>query len=179
MKTILFLGISLLFFITQVYGRTNPMSVFENSIGGAWVSEGVQQGGLQGKTVDEFTWGLDGKIVKTKHYSNDPKTLEFGLRNEGIRVSNAADSIIQFYEFDKLGGITSGTILIEGKNMHYEYVYHGLNLRDTWKFVDSDTYELTVGVLKDDVWETKYHEAIFTRKSKTNLYPRLTGISTW
>ncbi|MCE7995586.1 MAG: hypothetical protein HEP71_26645 [Roseivirga sp.] len=154
----------LIFLATKANSQGEQMKAFENLIGGEWVTTPKAAGGLQSKSVSKFEWGLNRKIIKSKYYNHDPKTFEFGLRNEGIRAHNASDSTIVFYEFDRFGGITEGTVLTEGQNLHYEYDYHGeLKLRDTWKFIDKDNYSLTVGVWKDGKWEKKYHEALVKR----------------
>ena len=163
-KNILLVGFLILSQIMQVNAQTHHMKAFENLVVGSWIFEGKQLGGQDGKTIHEFEWGLEGKIIKTKLYNTDLKTLEFGLRNEGIRAYNVANETIEFYEFDKHGGITYGQILIEGKDIHYDYEYQEMKLRDSWKFIDTDNYELIVGVWQDGEWKTKYHQAIFTRK---------------
>lgn len=164
MKISTLLSLVLLSATSQSFGQTNPMQAFQNQIGGIWTAEGKQLGGQDGKTTHQFEWGLGGKIVKVKSYTTDPKTMKFGLRNEGIRAYNANEESIQFYEFDKLGGITTGNVLIEGNDIHYNYDYQGMKLRDTWKYVSVDSYRLIVGVWLDGNWSQKFHEAVFTRQ---------------
>lgn len=163
-QQLLLIALFSILFVLNTSAQIGKMTAFENLIGGEWVTTPKADGGLQSKSVSKFEWGLNRKIIKSKYYNHDPKTFEFGIRNEGIRAFNASDSTIAFYEFDRFGGITEGRVLLEGQNFHYEYEYHGeLKLRDTWRFIDKDNYELTVGVWKDGKWEKKYHEALVTR----------------
>lgn len=143
--------------------QDNPMAVFDNLVGSTWVSEGKQLGGFDGKTEAVFSWGLDQKIVHVKTYTTDPQTKAFGLRNEGVRAFDAAEKKIAFYEFDKFGGITAGTVIVDGRDLHYEYEYQGLTLRDSWIYVSEDEYQFVVGTWENGDWTKKFHETIFTR----------------
>ena len=157
--------LSLLFvaFLSTLTAQDNPMTAFDNLIG-TWVSEGTQLGGHEGKTVKEITTGLDGSIIKVKTYTTDPKTLEFGLRNEGVRTKNAETGALEFYEFDRLGGVTKGEVIIEGKDLHYQYAYGDLTLRDSWVFVDKDTYQYAVSSVKEGEVDQVYHQGKFIRQ---------------
>ncbi len=143
--------------------QDHPMGVFDNLVGSTWRSEGKQLGGFDGKTEFVFSWGLDQKIVHVKTYATDPQTKEFGLRNEGVRAFNAAKERIEFYEFDKFGGLTPGTVIVRGKDLHYEYDYQGLTLRDSWIYVSKDEYQFIVGTWENNAWTKKFHEAKFMR----------------
>jgi hypothetical protein len=90
--------------------------------------------------------------------------LIFGLRNEGVRSWNAADSLIYFFEFDKNGGITTGTVTVNKKDFYYDYEYQGMTLRDSWEFIDANTYLLIVGIWDSETWKQKIHEAKFEKK---------------
>lgn len=149
-----------------LFGQTNtdPIKSFQNLVGSSWVSEGMQLGGFEGKTIHEVAWGLNGEIVKVKTFTTDPKTKEFGLRNEGVRAFNSQTNQLEFYEFDKLGGITNGTIVIDENNFHFEYIYEGLNLRDSWIYQSKDKYQFIVGIWQDGAWQKKFHETIFVRE---------------
>ena len=157
--------LSLLFvsILLSVSAQEDTMDVFDNLIG-TWVSEGKQLGGHEGKTVKEITYGLDGEIVKVKTFTTDPKTLEFGLRNEGVRTRNAQTGTIEFYEFDKFGGVTKGQVIIEGKDLHYQYAYGEMVLRDSWTFVDENTYDYTVTSVKNDDPDQVYHQGRFVKQ---------------
>ncbi len=144
--------------------QNNPVQIFENFIDGYWLSEGKQMGGHDGKTEKYFEWGLNGKMVKVKTHNTNPETLEFGLRNEGVRFWSAEDSLVHFYEFDVFGGITKGIVTIENQNIHYDYEYQGYKLRDSWIFIDENTYKYIVGVWEAEAWKQKFYEGEFIRK---------------
>ncbi|MEO9485070.1 MAG: hypothetical protein ABJG47_16540 [Ekhidna sp.] len=152
---------------TSLLGQGDSLGVFENLVGSTWISSGKQLGGHDGKTVKEISWGLDGEIVKVKSYTTDPKTLKFGLRNEGVRIYNVQTQQLEFYEFDKLGGVSKGVIKTEGKSLHYEYEYGGLLLRDSWIYKSKDEYLFRVCSLseKGECLQT-YHEGKFIRQKK-------------
>lgn len=141
------------------------LSAFENLAGSTWISEGKQLGGHEGKTVKEISWGLDGQIIKVKTFTTDPKTLEFGLRNEGVRIQNSETNTLEFYEFDKSGGVTKGIVIVEGANLHYEYPYGELTLRDSWIFLSSDKYEYTVASVINGKQAQLYHKGVFQRSN--------------
>lgn len=153
-----------LFSSAIIYAQTGPFKAFENLVGSSWVSEGKQLGGFEGKTVYQVSSGLNGKIIKVLTYTTDPSTKEFGLRNEGIRAYDASSKSIKFYEFDKLGGITVGDVLVDGNNMHFEYSYQGMKLRDSWIYENDDQYQFIVGVWENDAWTQKFHETVLLRE---------------
>lgn len=144
--------------------QDNAILALKNLAGSTWISEGEQLGGHQGKTVKEMSWGLDGKIVKVKTYTTDPKTLEFGLRNEGVRIFNTTTGQLEFYEFDKFGGVSQGVIIVDGKNLHYEYQYGDLLLRDSWYYRNDNEYLYIVASWQDGKQTQKYHEGVFVRQ---------------
>lgn len=156
--------IYLLLAIQFSHAQNQSFGAFENLVGSTWISEGKQLGGHDGKTVKEFEWGLEGKIVKVKTYTTDPKTLEFGLRNEGVRAFNIETNQLEFYEFDKLGGVSRGVIKIDGGNIYYEYTYGDMLLRDSWILLSEDEYKYQVCSIKEDTCDQVYHEGIFKRK---------------
>jgi len=162
MKIIASLSLTLLFLTP--FAQEAPLSAFENIVGSTWISEGTQLGGHQGKTVKEIKWGLDGKIVQVTTYTTDPNTLEFGLRNEGVRIFNAESEQLEFYEFDKKGGVSKGVIKIDGKNIYYEYPYGDLVLRDSWIYQSKDEYIYRVCAVKTDTCDQVFHEGTFNRK---------------
>ena len=158
------LSLNLLLFVALLsQAQTSPLSVFDNLIGNSWVSEGTQLGGFEGKTVYQVESGLEGKIIKVTTYATDPTTKEFGLRNEGIRAYDATEKVLKFYEFDKLGGITVGNVVVDGRNMHFEYVYQGMRLRDSWIYEANNQYQFIVGIWENDAWKKKFHETRLVR----------------
>lgn len=146
--------------------QENPIVAFDNLVGDSWISEGLQLGGFEGKTVHEITWGLNEKIVKVKTFTTDPETRIVVLRNEGIRAFNSSSNKLEFYEFDKLGGISVGIIKIDGKNIHFEYSYEGLALRDSWIYKSKNEYLFIVGIWGNGEWDKKFYETSFKRVEK-------------
>ncbi len=161
MKKLLILSVSL---ITLQTFAQNRLEVFSNIVGSTWISEGKQLGGHDGKTVKEFEWGLDKRIIKVKTFTTDPKTLEFGLRNEGVRTFNTQTNQIEFYEFDKLGGVSQGVVKIEDQNIYYEYSYGEMLLRDSWIFISKDEYAYKVCSIVNNKCDQVFHQGIFKRK---------------
>ena len=153
-----------IFFVTVNLKAQKSLEAFANLVPGTWISEGKQLGGHEGKAEKIYEWGLNEKLVKVKTYTTDPKTLKFDLRNEGVRFWKANDELIHFYEFDAFGGITEGTVTINEKDIHYDYEYEGYKLRDSWIYVNADTYKYIVGVWEDGAWKEKFHEGQFIRK---------------
>ena len=151
------------FSFQHLSAQEGPLSAFENLLG-TWVSEGKQLGGHDGKTVKNFEKGLDGAIIKVMTYTTDPQTLLFGLRNEGIRIFNSESELVEFYEFDKHGGVTKGEVIIEGKNIHYQYSYGGLTLRDSWTFMNNNEYIYTVASFKEGKQDQLHHQGVFKRE---------------
>jgi len=105
-----------------------------------------------------FEWGLNGKIVKVQHYGDDWNNRgEFGLRNEGIRAWDEKSKTILFWEFDVLGGITTGEVIVDHDTLHYEYRYpidgKQTTLRDSWYRRDADTYDFNVLVREKNGWK--------------------------
>ncbi|NQZ77167.1 MAG: hypothetical protein HRT61_13870 [Ekhidna sp.] len=162
MKPIICLVVCLL--SSGIKAQTNPLAAFDNLVNSTWISEGKQLGGHEGKTEKQFSLGLDGKLIKVITYTTDPQTLAFGLRNEGVRFFNKEKSEIEFYEFDKLGGVTKGSVKIEGKSIHYEYEYGEYLLRDSWIYISKDEYTFRVCSIKDGECDQIYHEAVFVRR---------------
>ncbi len=161
-------SIKIIFFIltiaTNAFSQKNSLEAFNDLIDGAWVSEGTQLGGFEGKTEYQFNKILDNKAIHVKTFATDPKTRKFGIRNEGVRIFNATTNNLEFYEFDIKGGVTLGIIILEGKNIHYEYEYHGMKLRDSWIYNDKDHYKYIVGVWESDGWKQKFHETVLVRR---------------
>ena len=145
--------------------ENDPKDAFKNLAGSNWISEGIQLGGHKGKTIKEISWGLDKTILHVKTFTTDPTTLEFGLRNEGIRAYNNATTSWEFYEFDKFGGITKGEIYAVGKNLYYKYIYGDSVLLDCWEYVNDNEYTYSVNVVngKGEIEKT-YHKGTFVRQ---------------
>jgi len=153
-----------IFFVAINIKAQKPLDTFFNLINGTWVSEGRQLGGHEGTTKKIYEWGLNENLVKVKTYTTDPKTLKFYLRNEGVRFWRVKDSLVLFYEFDAFGEMTEGIVTFNENDIHYDYEYEGYKLRDSWIYVNGDTYKYIVGVWEDEAWKEKFHESQFIRE---------------
>jgi len=147
--------------------KVSPLNGFDNLVGGIWLTEGEWSNGQKFKQEVDFSWGLNQKIVKVKTYGTiDPKGKEYGLRNEGIRSYNAQDSVIQFWEFDIFGGITTGICYFNNKDLYYEYDYNGETLLESWMYVDEDNYKYQIGNMKDGEMDKVYMKSSYRRIKK-------------
>ncbi len=168
MRTLVIFLLSI--FSLSAMGQTKDqikLKDFTKLIGGMWLTESEWSNGNQFKQEIRFEWGLDQKIIKVKTFGTiDQKTKEYGLRNEGIRAWNAQDSTIQFWEFDVFGGITSGLCYFKGNDLHYEYEYHGEKLRESWIFINANTYQYKVGSLLNGDIKKLYMESTYKRTEK-------------
>ncbi|MGQ1908324.1 hypothetical protein ACT3CE_00915 [Marinifilum sp. RC60d5] len=143
------------------------LSGFADFTEGIWLTEGNWANGKSFKQEVDYYWGLNQKIIKVKTYGTiNSETNEYGLRNEGIRSYNVKDSVLQFWEFDIYGGITSGTCFFEDKNLNYEYEYNGEFLRETWFYVDKNHYNYQIGSLKDGKIDKVYMKSSYCRVKK-------------
>ena len=145
-------------------GQTTNLSHFQNFVGGKWQMEGKWSNGKTFKQEVVFNWGLNKNIVKVKTFGvTNPQTGEYGLRNEGIRAWNKEKNTIEFWEFDLFGGITEGTCNFEGKNLFYLYNYHGEELKESWIYIDENTYSYEIASVKDGNVIKSYLKSIYKR----------------
>lgn len=156
-----YLLLVLLLSSTLSYGQTSKETAYkalENLVGGTWLYEGQWGNGQKFKQEHIFEWGLNRQIMKVKTYGTvNQETGEYGLRNEGIRAWDTKTETVKFYEFDVFGGATIGDCVFEKDRFHYEYLYEieGRQqlMRDTWKFMDKDTYLFSVNLKSGDEWK--------------------------
>jgi hypothetical protein len=157
------MGWWLFFFISvSIYAQDTPLTPFGKLVGGHWVAEGTWSNGASVRWMTTFEWGLNGKIVKVKHYGDDWNDRgEFGLRNEGIRAWDAEQKKVRFWEFDVLGGIVTGDVIVDKDTIHYEYEYpvgeKPTRLRESWYRRDADTYDFRISALRDKIWTVMLH----------------------
>lgn len=130
----------------------------KNLAGGSWTYEGQWPNGKPFRQEYIFEWGLDKQILKVQTYGTiNMETGEHGLRNEGIRAWDDVTGSMRFWEFDVFGGVTEGVLVFEGDIIHYEYEYEieGRNelFRDSWEYVDKNTYLLSVKMKIEEGWK--------------------------
>lgn|GEM_PF-3436101 len=148
------------------FAQTSPLKAFDNLVGGVWVSSFPESEEPRSQSKMQFEYGLNKQMIKLKTYNNVKDPKKFELHSEGIRVWDRKDSLIHFYEFDRKGSTYTGTVLIEGANIHYEYTYKNMQLRDSWIYKDKNTYEYTVGKWYKGRWEQIFFQHKFIRKRK-------------
>ncbi len=135
------------------FAQNKRLSIFDNLVGKTWVAEGVWQNGNPFKQEKTFEYSLDSTIVIANTLGFIDKTqTKFGKRNFGIRQYDKNSDSIRFWEFDVFGGLNTGTVLAEGKNLFYQYEYGGMQLTNMWEFVNDRIYNFKVGIRKNGRW---------------------------
>nr|WP_299067550.1 VOC family protein [uncultured Allomuricauda sp.] len=157
--------------VAQVDAQQNKLAIFDNLIGRTWIAEGNWGDGSKFKQEIEFQYDLDSALVLTnaKGYTNKEQTA-YGTRNHGIRKFDMETNSIKFWEFDVFGGLTEGTVKNKGKDIIYTYSYGESVVTDYWEYVDSNTYNFTVGAYEDGKWKQQYLTTQFTS-------PKTMGVS--
>ena len=159
LKTIVILTIC----YSYSWSQETKLSPFTPLIGKVWKAEGNWGDGSKFKQEVEFHFDLNNTIViaASKGYTNKEQT-EFGARNHGIRRYNPEKQTIEFWEFDVFGGVTTGTVKNEGKNIIYTYAYGNSTVTDMWEYVDDNTYTFKVGDYQNGEWKQLYLETKFS-----------------
>ncbi len=173
MKTkffILFILSSTCLMFSQDNRKETKFEAHQNLIGGTWKLNATWNDGSPHKLHIEYRLGLNDAIIKTKTYGNIKEIgYEFGLRNEGIRYLSNQTGLKTFYEFDVFGSLTKGDIKYDGKNIYYTYEYFSKEnktvITDGWEFIDSDTYNYSIGIydFKAKKWVQKFLNAQIKR----------------
>ena len=147
------------------FAQVKELSAFNNLVNKTWIAEGKWGDGSVFKQEISFHYDLENTIVVTKAKGFvDKEQNKFGDRNHGIRQYSKEDKEIVFWEFDVFGGVTKGTVTIEGKNMRYVYKYGDSTVTDLWEYIDQDTYRFVVGNYKNNTWEQVYLDTVFKLK---------------
>ena len=159
------------FFISTLHAQENTISAFDNLIGKIWKAEGTWGDGSKFKQEIDFSYSSEKNAVltKSKGYTNKEQST-YGNRNNGIRKYDPTSKSIKFWEFDVFGGITEGTVNVEGKNMYYQYQYNGAILKDAWEYLNEDTYNFKVGSYTNGNWEQTYLETQFVASKDFDFY---------
>ncbi|SEL15205.1 hypothetical protein SAMN04487910_1873 [Aquimarina amphilecti] len=140
----------------------SKLVIFENLINKEWKAEGKWGDGTIFKQETIFKFDLDNTIIiaKSKGFI-DKKQTKYGSRNHGIRKFDAKTKTIKFWEFDIFGNLTEGTVIINGKNILYQYQYGDSMVTDMWEYVDDNTYNFKIGNYVDGIWKQIYLETQF------------------
>ena len=155
----------LLFIPNNEKQEINKFDAFENLIGKTWIAEGHWADQSKFKQEIRFEYNLNKSIIicKSKGFTNAEQT-EYGARNHGIRQFDSELGKIRFWEFDVFGSLTEGTVDFEGKNIIYQYQYHGSNITDMWEYVNDSLYNFKVGVYNHGTWEQVFLSSQFREK---------------
>ncbi len=159
MKKLLILFISIPLFVTA---QENDLSVFKPLAGKTWLAEGSWGNGSKFKQEIKLEFTLDSTLVlvHSKGFT-DQKQTKFGPRNHGVRQFDKASNSLKFWEYDVFGGRTEGAVLIDGKNILYQYQYGESTITDMWRYIDENTYEFIVGAYEDGTWKQTYLKTKF------------------
>ncbi|WP_027393034.1 hypothetical protein [Aquimarina latercula] len=155
-------------FIKLISAQESNLVVFENLIDKEWKAIGTWGDGTAFKQETIFKFDLNRTIViaKSKGFT-DKKQTKYGSRNHGIRKFDQETNTIKFWEFDIFGGVTKGIVIVDGKNILYQYQYGSSLVTDMWEYVDNNTYNFKVGNYVDGSWKQIYLETQFrTEKIK-------------
>ncbi len=140
----------------------HSLSGFDNLVNKTWKTETQWDSNHPFFQEITFEYALDSTIIltKTKGYIDEEQT-KIGDRNFGIRQYDKAKQAIYFVEFDTFGGKTEGSVHIENNNLTYTYIYGDVELTEKWIYVNPTTYGYTIGIWKNDKWDTIYLESQF------------------
>ena len=140
------------------------LSAFQPFIGHTWKAEESWSNGGWFKQEITMEYQLDSNflLVYSKGFTNQEQT-EYGLRNQGIRKIDPSSGKIQFFEFDRFGGLTTGQVEIRNRDFLYRYEYQGQELTDYWSYVNDSTYSFKVGTYDNNDWQQVYLETEFNR----------------
>lgn len=149
MRTIFILA---LLFTSFIANSQNTIMLFDNLVDKVWIAEGNWEDGTPFKQELTFTKDLNNKIVKveTKGFTNN-KNSSWGKRSFGVRYWNEKENKLMFTEHDVFGNMTTGIVTSNPKgDIIYTYQYEGSTLTDYLKYLDNNTYELTIGILENN-----------------------------
>ncbi|MBW1294390.1 hypothetical protein [Aquimarina litoralis] len=152
-----------IFFLNQsISAQESNLEIFQNLMNKEWKAEGKWGNGTVFKQEIIFKYDLNNTLViaRSKGFTNQEQT-EYGWRNHGIRKFDTKSKTLRFWEFDIFGGVTEGKIIIDGKNILYQYQYGESLVTDMWEYVDDNTYNFKVGSYENKTWKQIYLETQF------------------
>lgn len=146
-------------------GPNHRLKVFEPLVNNTWIAEGVWADGSSFYQEISYYFDLEKSIViaNTRSYtSSDTNTI--GNRNHGVRQFDSSTNTIRFWEFDRFGGLTEGTVEANHNDIIYQYPYKNIKLTEYWQYKNDSTYHYTIGVRENKTWTSKYLETDFKLK---------------
>jgi len=147
--------------------QDNPLMIFKPLENYVWKAEGNWGDGSKFKQEIHLDFSLNDTLVilESIGFTNSGQTA-FGPRNHGIRQYDQASKTIKFWEFDVFGGLTTGTVKGEGKNLIYSYEYGGTWITEMWIYISDNTYNFIVGSFEEGAWKQKFLETTFVGTPK-------------
>ena len=144
---------------------------FNNLVNKTWFSKGTWKSGAPFFQEISLKYGLDKNIVvtSTKSMIIKDKTSKYIESAHGIRRFNTKKDEIEFWEFDIRGQLTTGRVIVEGKNIWYKYKYGDEVISDFWQYENDNYYKLTVGVYNDGKWKKKYLETELINQTQKQI----------
>ncbi len=160
-----------------LWSQASGLQALEALVDHTWKAEGAWGDGTSFKQEIRFSFALDSQLVicHTKGYT-DAQHKQFGHRNHGIRQYNKTKNRIDFWEYDIFGGVTQGTMHIDGQDLYYRYVYGQSMITELWKYIDDSTYQYIIGDYQDDTWKQIYLDSQWSAVAKTDtekIYDRM------
>ncbi len=170
MKRLIYSAFFVLFLHTFLSAQSTDWGAFHNLMDKTWEAEGKWGNGSKFKQEVQFSFDLNQQIIvaESKGFTDQAQT-QFGNRNHGIRKYDPKQEKFVFWEFDVFGGVTQGEVILEDKNIIYQYQYGTTMVTDMWQFVNDSTYQFIVGNYEDGSWKQKYLETTFQEKKKDSL----------
>ncbi len=126
-------------------GNENPLAFFEALMGKTWEIEANWGDGSVFKQEISIEYGLQDQVIYsyTKGFINAERT-EFGDRSFGIRKYDKESGKVLFWEFDTFGGVTTGEVIANGRDLWFVYSYGESTIADIWEYLDDETFAFRV-----------------------------------
>jgi len=162
MRLVVILTLSLLSNLT--FSEETNLSMFENLVSKTWKAEGKWSNGSKFIQEVTFKYSLNKTLVIADSIGyQDNNQSKLGPRNHGIRQLDRTTKEVKFWEFDISGGLTTGSVFAQGKNIIYQYNYGNSVVTDMWEYIDSDRYKFTVGLYENGEWKQIYLSTQFVQ----------------
>ena len=152
--------------LTTTFAQQGQVDLFAPLMDRTWTAEGNWVNGSPFFQQVHFAHDLEGSVViaRSKGFV-DTEQVQKGQRNLGLRRYDSVNGLWKFWEFDVFGGVTEGEVLIQGKDIWYQYQYGESVVTDAWEYVDESTYKYTVGEHDGSDWKAVYLETEFRKIS--------------
>lgn len=155
--------------VSTSFGQAPPppdaMAQLDHLTQGTWEVDTTFASGERFHQRKVFATALNGHAYTTQTKGTvNMETGEFGLRNEGMIVYRAEDQALVFVEADIFGGMTEGTVTVDGKNLYFDYPYQGGKFRDAWIWVTEDLYRYEIRAWSEGEYSQVYLSASMVRR---------------